>query len=209
MMKLQRPITTWRLALPMFVLGSCVTPVMAQFMCVEGVAVSPNSGITPNDPVVLEVSLFGERDCIVFRPIEVSLVGNKFVVEIPVEDSEADCVNVGPLTRTIDLGSLPPGAYQYSVEAKGSAVCHLCDCFSFGSFSVAGGACCVDGQCEEITQTECNQRGGTFAGEGERCSGLSCERLLPAVSDWGMVALTLLLCVALAITARRASYRLS
>ena len=208
-MKLPRLISIRGIALLLPVLGFFAPAALAQFMCVEGVTVRPAGGITPADTVVLDVSLFGERDCIVFLPIEVSRVANKFVVEIPVGDSDADCVNEGPLARTIELGALPPGTYQYSVEVPGSQFCHLCDCFSFGSFSVSGGACCADGQCQEVTSTECFLRGGTFAGEGVRCSSLSCARLVPAVSVWGMVALLLLLGISLAVSAQRAGCRSS
>ncbi|UCE60401.1 MAG: hypothetical protein JSU63_01370 [Phycisphaerales bacterium] len=174
------------------VLGFGAPSAFAQFLCVEDVTVHPVSNITIDDTVVLNVSLFGERTCIVFRPIEVAVVDNKFVVEIPVEESDSDCEDIGPLTRTIELGKLGPGAYEYSVEAKGSAVCHLCDCFASGNFSVGAGACCIDGQCQEVMRTVCIQRGGIFAGDGIECSNIDCATLIPAVSDWGMVVVTLL-----------------
>ena len=84
-----------------------------------------------------------------------------------------------------------------------------------GSFGAAGsrclafgGACCLDeGTCVEANATCCASQGGSSAGAGSACRGDAngngtddaCEEGFPAVSEWGLVAMVLLLLVGIKI----------
>jgi len=69
----------------------------------------------------------------------------------------------------------------------------------------ATGACCLDFDrvCLEIDLTSCVEQHGRFQGFGISCSGDAdgdgkddaCGEVIPAVSDWGLITLTLLLLV--------------
>ena len=94
-----------------------------------------------------------------------------------------------------------------------------------GAFSAAGsrcspigGACCLDdGTCEEANATCCESQGGFSAGVGSVCRGDangngtddSCDEGFPAVSEWGLGVMVLLLLVGIKIcfARRRLGFR--
>jgi len=61
----------------------------------------------------------------------------------------------------------------------------------------ASGACCLPtGQCQEnVTQAECAVLDGVHQGENETCDNLpvACQPSIPAVSEWGVVVMSLLI----------------
>jgi hypothetical protein len=44
------------------------------------------------------------------------------------------------------------------------------------SCPVGFGACCIDGQCQELTYIDCIESGGEFLGDGTSCDEFSCEQ---------------------------------
>ena len=81
------------------------------------------------------------------------------------------------------------------------------------------GACCLDlndnqfveDLCVEIDEFGCHSQGGSFLGIGSVCEGDqdgdgnddACERLIPAVSQWGLIVLALLLLAVGKVSFRR------
>jgi len=73
------------------------------------------------------------------------------------------------------------------------------------SFGVSGACCLPNGQCQDdVTQAECVVLQGTHQGENSTCDNLpqACVAI-PAMSDWGMLALTLAVLVGGTIVLRR------
>ncbi|MCK4659137.1 MAG: IPTL-CTERM sorting domain-containing protein [Phycisphaerae bacterium] len=80
---------------------------------------------------------------------------------------------------------------------------------------IIDGACCLSGgSCSELPESECEATGGTFQGAGSVCLGDNngdgiddaCDphEPIPTISEWGLIGLALLLCVAgAAVFARR------
>jgi hypothetical protein len=92
--------------------------------------------------------------------------------------------------------------FQALVEATGGSliVIPLDDPIPSGSsiFGVEGACCLPTGQCQDgASQAECASLQGTHQGENSTCDSLpaACQPSIPAVSEWGMVALTLLVMV--------------
>ena len=66
------------------------------------------------------------------------------------------------------------------------------------------GACCGspgDVACTQLTQTLCEGGGGVYVGDGTVCEGLGCP--IPTISEWGLVAMTLLVLGAGTVVLRR------
>jgi len=83
--------------------------------------------------------------------------------------------------------------------------------FDFAAFKVVTigfGACCVDGACQDnagagIDRTTCEQTlGGVFQGHGSTCATASCI-VVPAASNWGIVAMTLLMLTSVTVVYSR------
>jgi hypothetical protein len=73
-------------------------------------------------------------------------------------------------------------------------------------FGVEGACCLPTGQCQDgATQAECASLQGAHQGENSTCDNLpvACQPSIPAVSEWGMVALTLMVMVGGTIMLRR------
>jgi len=64
------------------------------------------------------------------------------------------------------------------------------------------GACCGSFGCVETLQAECDIA-GKFRGNGTTCATQSNCPSIPAVSEWGLIALTMLMLVAGTVVLRR------
>jgi hypothetical protein len=100
--------------------------------------------------------------------------------------------------------------FQALVQATGGSmiVIPLDDTVPSGpsSFGVQGACCLPTGQCQDdASQAECASLNGTHQGENTTCDNLPqpCVASIPAVSEWGMVALTLMVMVGGTIMLRR------
>ncbi|NNF42809.1 MAG: IPTL-CTERM sorting domain-containing protein [Phycisphaerales bacterium] len=72
----------------------------------------------------------------------------------------------------------------------------------------ASGACCFsDSVCSELDADTCTAQGGTYQGELVSCAAAAaaCATLIPAVGQWGLIVLALLLLTAGTIVIRRVS----
>jgi hypothetical protein len=62
-------------------------------------------------------------------------------------------------------------------------------------FGTVGACCLLTGQCQDdVTQAECAVLSGVHQGESSTCDNLpmACQAIIPAVSEWGMIMLSLL-----------------
>jgi hypothetical protein len=68
-------------------------------------------------------------------------------------------------------------------------------------------ACCIDqavDSCEEVPESECLADGGRYHGDGSTCAEYFVNgTCIPAVSEWGLVAMMLLVLAAGTVVARR------
>ncbi len=74
------------------------------------------------------------------------------------------------------------------------------------AFGVTGACCLPYGTCQDsITEAECAVLGGTHQGAASTCAGLAtpCVPLVPAVSEWAVVAMALLVLTAGTVMLRR------
>ncbi|MCH8146561.1 MAG: hypothetical protein IH987_00990 [Planctomycetes bacterium] len=95
----------------------------------------------------------------------------------------------------------PSGEISRFIFDDGEAI----NIIEFADFQIGQAACCLsDGSCQNLTEEACDSiTGAVFRGAGTSCLGDNdnsgeddaCDDLfdVPAVSDWGVVSLTLLL----------------
>ena len=103
----------------------------------------------------------------------------------------------------------PPGEITRFIFDDGEAV----NIIEFADFQIGQGACCLDdGSCQNLTEDACAMiAGSSFRGAGTSCLGDNddsgkddaCDDPIPAVSDWGVLVLTLLLLTAGTVLFRR------
>ena len=106
----------------------------------------------------------------------------------------------------------PPGEITRFIFNDGQAV----NIIEFADFQIGQAACCLsDGSCQNLTEEACaGFSGAVFRGAGTACLGDNnnsgeddaCDDLflIPAVSDWGVLVLTLLLLTGGTLLLRRA-----
>ena len=105
-----------------------------------------------------------------------------------------------PDTVEIVLDQPPPsGQITRFIFDDGEAI----NIIEFADFQIGQGACCLDdGSCQNLTEDACAMiAGSSFRGAGTSCLGDNdnsgeddaCDDPIPAVSDWGVLVLTLLL----------------
>ncbi|MCH8147144.1 MAG: hypothetical protein IH987_04010 [Planctomycetes bacterium] len=117
-----------------------------------------------------------------------------------------------PDTVEIALDQPPPsGEITRFIFDDGEAV----NIIEFADFQIGQAACCLDdGSCQDLTEASCDSlSGAVFRGGGTSCLGDNnnsgeddaCDDLflIPAVSDWGVVALTLIILTAGTVLIRR------
>ncbi|MCH9001389.1 MAG: hypothetical protein IIC02_02350 [Planctomycetes bacterium] len=115
-----------------------------------------------------------------------------------------------PDTVEIVLNQAPPsGQITRFIFDDGKAV----NIIEFADFQIGQGACCLDdGSCQNLTEDACAMiAGSSFRGAGTSCLGDNddsgkddaCDDPIPAVSDWGVLVLTLLLLTAGTVLFRR------
>ncbi|MCH9033177.1 MAG: hypothetical protein IID42_01570 [Planctomycetes bacterium] len=140
--------------------------------------------------------------------ITVTVTGGIAPTVIAVRRRELD----EPDTVEIVLDQPPPsGQITRFIFDDGAAV----NIIEFADFQIGQAACCLDdGSCQNLTEEACaGFSGAVFRGAGTSCLGDNdnsgeddaCDDLflIPAVSDWGVVALTLVLLTAGTLVIRR------
>ena len=97
---------------------------------------------------------------------------------------------------------------RYVAATFAIVACSSIGSSAFASGPSATGACCDpfpgSSFCFVVSAADCNTALGTYQGDGTDCS--ACEPTVPAISEWGVATLGLLLLAGLTIKFRPARF---
>ncbi|MCH7704329.1 MAG: IPTL-CTERM sorting domain-containing protein, partial [Planctomycetes bacterium] len=87
-------------------------------------------------------------------------------------------------------------------DCDGDVDCDDSDCAGDPACAAVNCACCFeDGTCQQLTDVDCEAAGGTCHPD-EDCANVDCAAI-PTVSEWGMIALTVLLLFGAGVVIRK------
>ena len=211
-----------RISLRLASIAALILSSSATAFSIDSVTVLPSGTITADDPVTLEVRITTpSAPASLYKPTELVVIGNEIFVDI--FPDAGPLLVLDSLLETVALGTFQPGTYEYTVVLTPAFEVGWGTRTLAGSFSVVDvcslppdpgpcdGVCerffynASTGQCEPFTYGCCKGNANNFL-TLEECEA-ACPSIapIPAVSEWGLILMAVIVLAVGAHVIRRRS----